>query len=277
MAKRPMTESLSIRKPLTPWSLSSLADATTSASFAIAVYSRPARPRLHIPKDLGRPQSGDVAAFLGKTRAIQAITRRQARLIFALDATASREATWEQARKLHGELFDAASTATSLAVQLCYYRGLGEFRSSRWLTEPGALLDQMSRVTCGAGITQIGRVLTHALETGSATHPIRAVIFVGDACEESPEALLSIAGQCGVKKIPLFLFQEGGDPATHAVFQRMATLSGGATVPFDAGSAEHLRLLLGAVARFARGGLKALSRADNAGDRLLLEQLEKNP
>lgn len=277
MERRPLTEFLSIRRPLTPSYLSSLADVTTSANFAIAVCSRPARPRFHISKDLGRPRSGDVAAFLGKTRAIQAVTRRQARLVFALDATASREATWEHARRLHGELFDAASTATSLAVQLCYYRGIGEFRASRWLTESGALLDQMSRVTCEAGVTQIGRVLTHALEAGSATHPIRAVIFVGDACEESPESLLSIAGRCGVKKIPLFLFQEGGDPTTRAVFQRMATLSGGATVPFDAGSAEHLRLLLGAVARFARGGLKALSRADNAGDRLLLEQLEKKP
>ena len=171
MERQPLTEFLSIRRPLTPSYLSSLADVTTSANFAIAVCSRPARPRFHISKDLGRPRSGDVAAFLGKTRAIQAVTRRQARLVFALDATASREATWEHARRLHGELFDAASTATSLAVQLCYYRGIGEFRASRWLTESGALLDQMSRVTCEAGVTQIGRVLTHALEAGVRDSP----------------------------------------------------------------------------------------------------------
>ncbi len=205
------------------------------------------------------------------------MTQRQARLVFALDATASREPTWQQARKLHGELFSAASETTSLAVQLCYYRGMAEFHSSHWLTESDALLDQMSGVTCEAGITQIGRVLHHALDAGSASQPIRALVFVGDACEESPEPLLSLAGQCGIKKLPLFLFQEGRDATTRTVFDRMAKLSGGAAVPFDASSAERLRQLLGAVARFARGGLKALRDSDGAGDRLLLEQLEKAP
>ena len=216
-------------------------------------------------------------AFLRQTRAIQAVTQRQARLIFALDATASREPTWAQARALHGELFSVAAETTSLAVQLCYYRGMAGFHSSQWLTEAGALLDQMSGVGCEAGITQIGRVLQHALDAGSASQPIGALIFVGDACEEAPEPLLSLAGQCGIKKLPLFLFQEGNDTTTRAVFERMAQVSGGATVPFDASSADRLRQLLGAVARFARGGLKALRDSGGAGDRLLLDQLEKGP
>ena len=110
-----------------------------------------------------------------------------------------------------------------------------------------------------------------------ASQPIRALIFVGDACEEAPEPLLSLAGQCGIKKLPLFLFQEGNDATTRAVFERMAEVSGGATVPFDASSADRLRQLLGAVARFARGGLKALRDSGAAGDRLLLDQLEKGP
>ena len=164
-----------------------------------------------------------------------------------------------------------------MAVQLCYYRGIGQFQSSHWLTEPGALLDQMRGVTCEAGITQISTLLQHALDAGSASQPIRALIFVGDACEEAPEPLLSLAGQCGIKKLPLFLFQEGNDATARAVFQRMAQISGGATVPFDASSADRLRHLLGAVARFARGGLKALRDSGTAGDRLLLEELEKGP
>ena len=154
---------------------------------------------------------------------------------------------------------------------------MAEFKASGWLTSAGALLDCMSGVTCMAGMTQIGRVMRHALDAGSPAHPIRAVIFVGDACEETPDALLALAGQCGLKKIPLFLFQEGNDPGTRSVFQQMAKLSGGASVPFDANSAEHLRQLLGAVARFARGGIKALRDVNTSGDRLLLEQLEKGP
>ena len=162
-------------------------------------------------------------------------------------------------------------------MQLCYYRGMAQFHSSHWLTESGALLDQMSGVTCEAGITQIGRVLRHALDAGSASQPVRALIFVGDACEEAPEPLLSLAGQCRIRKVPLFLFQEGNDDPTRAIFERMAQVSGGATVPFDASSADRLRQLLGAVARFAHGGLKALRDSGTAGDRLLLAQLEKGP
>ena len=135
----------------------------------------------------------------------------------------------------------------------------------------------MRGVTCEAGITQISTLLQHALDAGSASQPIRALVFVGDACEEAPETLLSLAGQCGIKKLPLFLFQEGNDVTTSAVFGRMAQVSGGATVPFDASSADLLRQLLGAVARFARGGLKALQDSGATGDQLLLAQLEKGP
>ena len=99
-----------------------------------------------------------------------------------------------------------------MAVQLCYYRGMAGFHSSQWLTEPGALLDQMSGVSCEAGITQIGRVLRHALDAGSVSQPIRALIFVGDACEEAPEPLLSLAGQCGIKNCRCFCFRKAATP-----------------------------------------------------------------
>lgn len=135
----------------------------------------------------------------------------------------------------------------------------------------------MAGVTCNAGVTQIGRVLKHALQAGSANQPIRALVFVGDACEEGRESLLSLAGQCGIRKLPLFLFQEGGDAQTSVVFQEMAKLSGGATIPFDSGSAERLRMLLRAVASFARGGIQALQRGANEGDQLLLRALQKSP
>jgi hypothetical protein len=104
--------------------------------------------------------------------------------------------------------------------------------------------------------------------------PVRALVFVGDACEEGREYLSSLAGQCGIRKLPLFLFQEGHDAQTSAIFQEMARLSGGATIPFDAGSAERLRMLLRAVANFARGGIKALQKGGDEGERLLLEALQ---
>ena len=132
----------------------------------------------------------------------------------------------------------------------------------------------MAGVTCLAGATQIGRLITHALQAGTVNQPVRALVFVGDACEEGREHLSSLAGQCGIRKLPLFLFQEGHDAQTRAIFQEMAKLSRGATVPFDAGSAERLRMLLRAVANFARGGIKALQKSGNEGERLLLEALQ---
>ena len=198
-------------------------------------------------------------------------------MIFALDATASREPTWDQARRLHGELFSAALHNQTLAIQLCYYRGLSEFNASHWLTQPAALLDQMSSVTCQPGATQIGRVIHHALNTHSASLPVRAVVLVGDACEEPAAALASLAGQCAIKQMPLFLFQEGYDAQTRRTFERLAQLSHGAYAPFDASSAEQLRALLAAVGRFAQGGIQALRQSNTQGDQALLCQLEKTP
>ncbi len=132
----------------------------------------------------------------------------------------------------------------------------------------------MNNVSCEAGMTQIHRVITQALSAGSTQHPLRAVVFVGDACEEDPERLMALAGQCGIKRIPLFLFQEGGDAKTRDIFKGLARLSHGAYAPFDAQSAEQLKQLLGAVVRYAMGGLKALRQSAAPGDKLLLEQLD---
>jgi hypothetical protein len=98
-------------------------------------------------------------------------------------------------------------------------------------------------------------------------------VFIGDAVEEPPQRLEELAGQCRLHGLPLFMFQEGQDPAVRAVFQAMAQLSAGAFSHFDASSAQRLRELLGAVARYASGGRAALEHSPNAGARILLEQL----
>lgn len=207
------------------------------------------------------------------------MTARQARLIVALDATASREPTWEHAKTLHGELFNAASASapTPLAVQLCHYRGQGIFEHSRWLTQSAALLDELSSVTCLGGTTQIHRVLRHALQSGTSSHPVRALVFVGDACEEGPEALYELAGQCAIKNIPIFVFHEGQDRAARAVFQQLARLSRGAYAPFDVNCGDELRALLGAVSRFAVGGVRALIASNTEKDQLFIAQLPDKP
>ena len=56
-----------------------------------------------------RSSSGDIAKFLHKTRSIAQFVDRQPRLIFAVDATASRQPTWDHASHLQQEMFIATS------------------------------------------------------------------------------------------------------------------------------------------------------------------------
>jgi hypothetical protein len=49
----------------------------------------------------------------------------RARLVFALDATMSRQPTWDLACRVQGEMFAATSDAGGLSVQLVYFRDFG--------------------------------------------------------------------------------------------------------------------------------------------------------
>ncbi len=219
----------------------------------------------------------DLDRFLAEVRASapSAKAGQAARIVFALDATASREPTWDLAMNLHAELFQAAAQsqrAGGVAVQLVYYRGFNEFHASPWSSSATALLAQMTGVRCLGGLTQIGRVLTHALAE-SRRHRVRALVFVGDACEEPHDALADAAGKLGVVNVPCFVFQEGRDAVATRAFRDIARLSGGVHAPFAPGSAEQLRALFGAVAAYAAHGRAGLERIDHATARRMLAQL----
>ena len=221
--------------------------------------------------------AGAVDVFLQKLAAMPKVRAAgpRGRLIFALDATASRQPTWDQACEIQAEMFSATAALGGLDVQLVYYRGFGEFEASPWLADAGALTRLMTGVRCLGGRTQIGKVLDHALaETGRRR--VNALVFVGDAVEEPVDLLCERAGRLGVLGLPMFLFHEGRDPAVEDAFRQMARLSGGACCPFDAASAGQLRELLRAVAVYAVGGWPALadhSRGAGESVRLLTRQL----
>lgn len=219
-----------------------------------------------------RSSPAQIEKFLGKSKTLAAFVERQPRLLFAVDATASRQPTWNIARKLQSEMFLATRKSTSLSVQLCYFRGFHDFYASAWLSDSTALAQKMSRVRCEGGHTQIGRTLKHA-QAEHAKSAIKAVVFIGDANEENADTLCNMAGQCGLLKLPLFMFQEGRNPSVKQTFSDMARLSGGAFAFFDQHSADTLAALLGAVASYAAGGRKALERQDNDIAKALLQQL----
>ena len=212
------------------------------------------------PKKLSnRASEADVEAFLRKVAAtpITQPSGERGRLLFALDATASREPTWDRACHLQAEMFRETAALGGLEVQLVYYRGFQELHASPWSTDSSQLLRQMTGVTCLGGYTQIARVLRHALAEGRRRR-VNALVFVGDCMEENVDELCHLAGALGLLGVPVFLFHEGDDPVAENAFRQVARLSAGAYCRFDAASGRQLRDLLSAVAVFAAGGRRAL-------------------
>jgi len=211
-------------------------------------------------KDITDRADDAVSAFVEALRQAPAPADAagRGRLIFALDATASRRPTWDRACSVQGEMFLEADRLGGLDVQLVFYRGFDECKASRWVGKAAELVNLMVRVGCRAGRTQIHRVLRHAInETGKRR--IHALVFIGDACEESIDTLGDLAGRLGLLGVKAFVFHEGNDRDAAFAFGEIARLTGGAACRFDASAPAELRALLRAVAAYAAGGRKALS------------------
>jgi hypothetical protein len=204
--------------------------------------------------------SEDIAAFVAKAQAMSPHEPgARGRLVFALDATMSRQPTWDMACALQADMFREAASLGSLDIRLIYYRGFNECRATRWISDSAELARLMGKIDCRGGNTQIGKVLVEARRE-AAESGVRAVVFVGDAMEESVDDLCSKAGELGMLKVPVFMFQEGHDLTAERAFREIARLSGGAWCRFDPGAAAQLRQLLRAAAAFAAGGRQALKR-----------------
>jgi len=200
-----------------------------------------------------------VDAFLAKVRATPPpAPGRRGRLVFAMDATASREPTWDVAARIQGEMFSETAALGGLDIQLVYYRGFAEFVAGPWESRAEDLLRRMSTVGCQAGQTQIANVLAHA-KAETQRGKVDALVFVGDAVEEDVDRLGRLAGELGLLGVRAFLFHEGADQDARRVFEHVAKLTGGACCPFDRASASQLRDLLSAVAVYAAGGRRALA------------------
>ena len=206
-----------------------------------------------------RPTSQSVAAFLKQAAQVpvRAPDGKNGRLIFAMDATASRAPSWQQAMGIQTEMFQEASFVGGLDVQLVYYRGLMDFGASPWMGDAARMVRLMQSVNVVGGQTQIERVLRHAAEE-SKRGKVNALVFIGDAVEESPDLIAAAAGQLALRGVPVFIFHEGGLEPAGSVFRQIAQITHGAYSAFDASSAQQLRDLLKAVAIFAAGGRKAL-------------------
>jgi hypothetical protein len=221
-----------------------------------------------------RSNAAEVSAFLEQVTTLAPSSSGQSRLIFAMDATMSRQPSWDLALELQADMFHAVKAIGGLDVQLVYFRGFNECRASKWVRDPDALAALMRQVTCEGGFTQIRKVLAHARRESKAAK-VNAVVYVGDCMEEDVDELGARAGELGLLGVPVFVFQEGRERRAEQAFREIARLTRGAYCPFDAGSGRQLRELLKAVAVFASGGRKALEdlSSESGAAMRLLEQL----
>lgn len=221
------------------------------------------------------PASAAVQDFLKRVESLASVrpaTGRRGRLVFAIDATASRQPSWDRACRLQGEMFAATRDLGGLAVQLVYYRGFMELAATPFLTDSAELTRRMTGVQCLGGQTQIERVLKHVLKESRAER-VNALVFVGDAVEEPVDPLCHLAGQLGLHGTPVFAFHEGDNREAGDCFRQLGKISGGAYAPFDTSAAGMLADLLRAVAVYAAGGRAALARLPGSAAQRIAGQL----
>ena len=242
------------------------------------------KPGSEVPTPSGKTPSeptpssrSEVEAFIRRARTLAPPGEHgvRGRLMFALDATMSRQPTWDTACRLQAEMFQEAGSVGGLDVQLVYYRGFNECRTSPWVSQTERLASLMSAIDCRGGHTQIRKVLAHARRE-TAKQRVQALVFIGDAMEESIDDLSASAGELGMLGVPALMFHEGRDAVTERAFREIARLTRGAYCRFDSGSAGVLADLLRAAAVYAAGGMRALENLSGRqqGAQLLLQQMK---
>jgi hypothetical protein len=171
-----------------------------------------------------------------------AVMAPPARLVFGVDATASREHAWTIARDVQAKMFiEAANNDVNLNLQLVYYGG-STCRASKWKSHGEELARLMATVECSAGMTQIERVLRHALREHEQA-PIQGLTFIGDAMEEELDILAGLADKLGAAGVPLHMFLEGNDAVARNAFRLLALRTGGTFSQFNAAKSETVQRL----------------------------------
>jgi hypothetical protein len=191
-----------------------------------------------------------------------AVVAPPARLIFSVDATASREHAWSIAKGVQSRMFiEAANRNASLNLQLVYYGGT-RCRKTKWKSSGEELARLMATVECEAGITQIEKVLQHALREHEQA-PIQAITHIGDAMEESLDLLAGLADKLGAAGVPLHLFLEGNDTIARNAFRLMALRSGGTFSQFNATKPESIQRLSAQLNKIALTAASTLAIGTN--------------
>jgi len=185
------------------------------------------------------------------------------RLVFIIDATASREHSWQAAQEIQIQMFEAARQFGNLHVRLMFFGG-DYFEDTGWTDDPNYLKQKMAPVQCIGGYTQYLKAFTKLdSEINSG-----CVVLVGDCFEhynKDEQNIYNIANRLGLRKCPVFCLHEGNLYEDH--FNKIAEVSGGAYLNFGPGISLQLNDCFKSVAAFSTGGLKALDQLKSKGDK----------
>ena len=193
------------------------------------------------------------------------------RMVFAIDATASREAAWSTARDVTDALFGAVPGVLDVALAV---HGGGEVHTfSEFSPDAAAIRQAAANVTCRAGGTQLVEIMERVRDEPR----VKVLLYIGDAFEEFEEDAVAAARDLARAGTRCIILQDADDAHAATVFGAMAELTGGALLPFDGTAPGRLRDLLRAVATLAAGGVKLLEARQKAlpGARHLLENLRR--
>src|SRR5271165_2696119 len=243
----------------------------------------PARPggvlaRLRTAATAVTAAASTAAALLSAQERVEPPTETAApsrpRLVFAVDATASREPAWAAARRVTDALVKALPG--ELDVALAVHGGSRVHTFTAFTNDARTLRDRAAGVSCQAGMTRLLPILATTLKQQS----VRVVIYIGDVFEESlPHGrdLADSLGARGTKLIVLHDTSDNGARRDAEIFWDLAKRTGGCVLPFNANTPDRLRDILSAVAVYAVGGEKLLRERRHAlpGAVALLEHLGK--
>jgi hypothetical protein len=190
--------------------------------------------------------------------------RDRPRLVFAFDATASREQVWKYATKLTDRLL--CKLPGELDVALAVHGGGRVHTFTRFSSNARKLRDKAAGIRCEPGGTRLLDILARVVEMDR----VGVVVYIGDAFEESEKQARRVADALLVKETRVIIFHDCGRRGRNAsavdeappAFAEIAERSGGALLSFDASAMDRLAEQLEAVAVLAVGGVKAVEERE---------------
>ncbi len=183
----------------------------------------------HVSSAAGKGASG--AGILPSKSHVRADKGEPIVLAFLFDATGSREDTWIKAQIIQAKMIqEYTSKGTKVEVGVIVHRG-EQVETIGWFTDGDLAKRKMQEINCVAGGTRISSGLAACLGHPQGKKP-KAVVMVGDCCEEERSDIKMAAETLKAAGIPVHAFHEGDNSNGEKMYKLVADITKGAFVKF---------------------------------------------